>query len=1041
MVGSLPKDDPQVATIEATILMLNDRIKTVSQIQSRARDKVQIAIERSAQKISLAMNQEQHHNNGTLHCEPNETSSDEDGTSFSGRFIIHSFQMKWNNSVRNTLMKYLSRVGERRAFSYIVTQRAIKYLDDLVEKQLQQQQSQQNQQQNHHSSRNSTIDLDGKMLENSIGTIFQSLRSSSSRLNLRDDYSEESLDEKDEDEYAYKRYNEELKSTEKADNYWAEDQYLVKFVSPQVQLISEENPDVCILLTTESIELKSILIKDKQHSEDTDESQKVVEIRYGAALQNAQFFVMSRDQIMFGPKDDELLSILFSSKNSYGTDPDTIWPPWLSVDCFYDSTPLKETLVIERTSVFFSYVKPNSLRIQANKNNVSSLSPASIRDTNNRQNLVKVDFPRVAVHCDSQQFFALFTLAMDLLIYTEPAERERSERLDKVMLATDFSDLNNITDRINQLQNNVRNFQDIKMEFVTRLPTLSVMQLAELEKIEIEQNHALLELFVMMEAIRTGMERKTEEEDPTGQSSTTDSGLSGMADKFLKFSFGANQLILHVLDAQRNPFLDIGLAEAAFNRIQGTDGFNINSLQLGIMQAFNLVPGTTYPELFAPYTPSTSGPEKKKKRKKSNTFLGISRESSKHPPDVNDKDDNSDDENEKNKSFVAVDWTMLDPIGGITIIENFDIDLKPIKLQVDSQTWDMIFEYLFPNDRDQSPFNVRKQRGNKNSEDDSESESDSDFDEESIHTRAAPPPKLPMKRSTTSSSLSSRLRKTTSFVVSNGGNGNHGNSASAEAAAARNKDEISIMLNRASNYMSLVHARLKPSTMCISYKRSDTSIFNIHELVIDLPEISYRNKTWSNLDLVLRLKRDVTKLLLGNTGRVVGNVLFSSKEQSKASAAAAAAIAGSTGDGKLRQLTDYKEFMAVSELVQHNTNDESSAKSSVGFKRRLRSATNSSLKKLQLSPLPLSPSLTPVPGPAGVASVTAVSPTPEPDRGKELALAPPSLATSPATSPGRLHLYHHHHNHAAVTDSSETAGPATAHDQTGPKKFFKKLLK
>lgn len=1046
MVNSLSKDDPKVAVIEATITMINDRIQTVLQIQSRARDKVQTAIERSAQKISVAMNQNQHHHNETSHCEPDEinfdeTNSDEDGSSFSGRFIIHSFQMKWNNTVRNTLMKYFSRVGERRAFSYILTQKAIKYLDDLVEKQLHQQQSQQNQQQNQHSGGNVALDLDGKVLENSIGTIFQSLRSSSSRINLRDDYSEESLDEKDEDEYAYKRYNEELKSTETIDNYWAEEEYLVKFVSPQVQLISEENPNMCVLLTTESIELKSIIIKDKQHSEDTDESQKVVETRYGAALQNAQFFVMSRDQIMFGPKDEELLRILFSNKNSYGTEPDTIWPPWLSVDCFYDSTPLKQTLVIERTSVFFSYVKPNSLRIQANKKNISSLSPASMRDSNNHQNLVKVDFPRVAVHCDSQQFFAMFTLVMDLLIYTEPAERERSERLDKVMLATDFSDLNNITDRINQLQNNVRNFQDIKMEFVTRLPTLSVMQLVELEKIEIEQNHALLELFVMMEAIRTGMERKAEEDDPTGQNSTTDSGFSSMADKFLKFSFGANQLILHVLDAQREPFLDIGLAEAAFNRIQGADGFNINSLQLGIMQAFNLVPGTTYPELFAPYTPSTPGPEKKKKRKKGNTFLGIPRDSKK-PPSINDTDDEYDGETESNKSFVAVDWTMLDPIGGITIIENFDIDLKPIKLQVDSRTWDMLFEYLFPNDRDESPFNVRKHQGKKNTgnESESESDSDSDFDDQSIHTHAAPPQKPQMKRSATGSSLSSRLRKTTSFVVSNGGNGSNGSNgsnASADAAAARNKDEISIMLNRASNYMSLVHARLKPSTMCVSYKRSDTSIFNIHELVIDLPEISYRNKTWSNLDLVLRLKRDVTKLLLGNTGRVMGNVLFSSKEQSKASAAAAAAIAGSTGDGKLRQLTDYKELMAVSELVQYNTNDENASKSSVGFKRRLRSATNASLKKLQLSP-----SLTPVSGPAGVASA-AVSP--EPGSGKEQLLvppAPPALATSPtpspASSPSRFHLYHHHNN-TTVTDSSETVVPP--HDPTGAKKFFKKLLK
>ncbi|KAF5102326.1 hypothetical protein D0Z03_000446 [Geotrichum reessii] len=782
---------------------------------------------------------------------------------------------------------------------------------------------------------------------------------------------------------------------------------------------------MCILLTTENIELKSIKINDKQHFEDTDESQRLVEIRYGAAMQNAQFFVMSRDQVEFDPKDNGLMKFLFSSKNNYGTDLDSVWPPWLSVDCFYDSTPLKETLVIERTSVFLSYVKPNSLRIHANNKNAMLLSPASIRDTSNRQNRIKVDFPKVAVHCDSQQFFALITVVIDLLIYTEPTERERSERLDKVMLATDFTDLKNITERINHLQTSVRNFQDVKMEFVARLPMLSPMQLVELEKIELEQTHALLELFVMMEAIRTGMERKTEEDEPDSQTSSSGNDSSNnISDKFLKFCFGANQVIVHVLDPQRKPFLDIGLAEASFNRIQGTDGFNVNSLQLGIMQAFNLVPGTTYPELFAPYIPTAPELEKKKRKKEkkkkyktASEFLGIAVDKETNANDNDDDNHDSKDGKENNKDFVNIDWTMLEPIGGITIVENFDIDLKPIKLQIDSRTWDMLFEYLFPNDRDQSPFNVRKHRSKSVCEgSDSESDEDTDSDDEpEHHRRTSQHEHLPMKRSPTTMSISSRLRNTKS--TSNDA------SASADAsAAARNKDEISIMLNRASNYMSLVHARLKPSTMCVSYKRSDSSIFNIHELVIDLPEISYRNKTWSHLDLVLRLKKDVTKLLLGNTGRVVGNVLFSSNEQSKAAAAATAAIGGSSG--KLRQLTDYKEFMAVSELVQHP--DESAAAAggsgmSAGIKRRLRSATNGSLKKLQLPTLQLSLS-------------------PSPSSSESMAWQDHD-AGNVSDDEKIMNPHDNHHNTDNIDSTSLNHEDGGGGNRSGPKRFFKKLLK
>ncbi|KAI7574426.1 hypothetical protein KC343_g23096, partial [Hortaea werneckii] len=65
-------------------------------------------------------------------------------------------------------------------------------------------------------------------------------------------------------------------------------------------------------------------------------------------------------------------------------------------------------------------------------------------------------------------------------------------------------------------------------------------------------------------------------------------------------------------------------------------------------------------------------------------------------------------------------------------------------------------------------------------------------------------------------------------------------------------------MNRASNYMTLAFVKLPSLVLCLSYKGSGKrNLEDVHDLVFRMPTLEYRNKTWSNLDLALQLKKDL----------------------------------------------------------------------------------------------------------------------------------------------------------------------------------------
>ena len=113
--------------------------------------------------------------------------------------------------------------------------------------------------------------------------------------------------------------------------------------------------------------------------------------------------------------------------------------------------------------------------------------------------------------------------------------------------------------------------------------------------------------------------------------------------------------------------------------------------------------------------------------------------------------------------------------------------------------------------------------------------------------------------------------------------------------------------------MTLAYVKIPSVVLCLSYKGAgNRNIEDVHDFVFRLPEIEYRNKTWSNLDLALALKKDVIRALISHTGAIIGNK-FSKHRPNTAQ------------QNRLRELATSSMVLAPSTMDNSRDNSETSS--------------------------------------------------------------------------------------------------------------------
>ncbi|QDS76056.1 hypothetical protein FKW77_005587 [Venturia effusa] len=831
---------------------------------------------------------------------------------FNNRFIIHNAQLKWNNSLRDIILRYIHQVGQRRGFVYYMSRRAVKFILDIVDEQKKKDSATTTNTRHNDSETASMLTPPvTKDDENEINDRIAALLQDKERI-------VEAFDPEMDD-------NDQNSSIGGPDDeisrdFTAQNAYHVRLIAPQIQLQSEKNTKSAILVTSKGMQLKVIQIMDKDRL--TDEVSGLVQRRFTAGMDSVQMYVTSTSSF-----SSEVLEMY--SANRYGAKAGSSWPPWVPLEVMFDFNrdPYGFMRVVKRTSATLRYDKFNTLRLKYNDD--VTTGQGSPDDDDNRMDHLHVNFPQLHAICDSRQYYAMYVMVLDLLLYSEPLEKTRSEKLEKIMLASDFTDLSDAPGVVIKLQEKIRTMQEIKMLFQINERTLSRQQWRD--RILLEQDLAACEeeLFFIMKAITTSQQRVDEREKYQ------------QATGMLKWEIVAKELIWHLLRNRDEHLIELQLRNAVYNRVDNSDGSNDNTMEIGDILGYNLLDDATYPVIIAPFEDKSPNSKTEKAA------------DDKHALETRAP---------KKGNTVTVHWFMLEAIAGIPVVERFEVNIHPLKVQLEREVGMKVFEYIFPasssesdNEKDHSPFLVKRMLPSAQEEDgepdDDHSLTESTFKpsqhlppddgltgaghlslrlEPTMTLRNSKRPKSADRNKTLHGShsdfirfrhgahkdtSSNDLRKfvartrrdpsssdtnslrppmsgrtpSTASVATNNTNSdketdfrkrfalNRSNSATTlkqngNRKSAGKSDDINEMIGRAAKYMTLAYIKIPSMVLCLSYKgKGQRDLLDVHDFVFRMPPLEYRNKTWSNMDLFLQLKKEVGKALLGHTGAIISN--------------------------------------------------------------------------------------------------------------------------------------------------------------------------
>ncbi|ROV87591.1 hypothetical protein VSDG_09620 [Cytospora chrysosperma] len=800
---------------------------------------------------------------------------------FLNRFVMHNLQLKWNNLLRNIVLRYIHQVSQRRGFVYYLSRPAVKFILDIVEEQVKLKSS---------KGTNETGKTGSSAAPNANGASTSVKKDIEERIQkiLQDGRRFVNADESDrtaEDDTVPNVSMENLTSGI-ADGFTPQNSYHVRLIAPQIQLQSDKNKKNVVMLTSKGMELKIVEVLDKERI--FDDVSGLVQRRFLVNMDSTQFFISHQKWF-----SSQLLSTY--SGSVYGTPSGSSWPPWVPVEVMSDfqTDPVGFKRVVQKTSAMLRYDKYNTLRLKYNDevNEGAGMDGEPTDATENRMDNLWVEFPQARAICNSSQYYAMYVIVLDLLMYNEPLEKTRSERLEKIMLASDFSDLRGTPEMVIKLQERIRQLEDIKAHFQIHSKYLDKQGWQDRLLLERDLAACEDELFFMMKAITTSQRRYD----------TTQSNA------LLKWSISAKDIVWHLIRDSNEPLCELQLKDVEYDRTDNSDGSHINLIRVGRVLGLNLLPNAIYPEMVAPYFQDSRAP----------SIL-------------------------ESQPMITVYWYMLDAIAGIPIMDHFEVNLFPLKIQLERDVGKKLFEYIFPAvsemDRlDPGSFTTRagslelRLRPTLTSETNTSPTKDKapsvHSTESSFKFFGSKNKGLAKKRSwdslraTPNPRINATGRSVTAIPSSKAETASVNSDTKKSRFALRrteNKDEapsddLTKMITRASNYMTFAYIKLPSVVLCLSYKgKGERNIEDVHDFVFRLPTIEYHNKMWSNLDLALAFKSRVIKALISHTGAIIGNKFRHRPNQAQ--------------QNKLRELANSSVLLATPGMndSQNNSDDASS---------------------------------------------------------------------------------------------------------------------
>ncbi|KAI0939194.1 hypothetical protein AcV5_000680 [Taiwanofungus camphoratus] len=591
--GSQMSDDYQNQTGETT----NDLRKNIALLENYASH---------LRKVDAASYASAPHGSQNYYM-PSDTVSPEEWAEFDNVYQVHSPQIFMDNTIRDLMLQYYHCSRSKRGIEYHMATRAVKFIRDQAQ---------------------AALANVSEETESSRGPVASAQAAAVAVRNFLIGDSGPST-------------NVETSPQQTLDNPgpldpldgWSEGVSLRKshfylLLKPQVVLRSESSTDsVCVLAAVQG-KLQNFAIMDNSNMDDPV-SGKIMSRNF-ASLSGLQTFSPSAmNQSGEGYVPLEVLIDLRCANSAF------------------------ERLV-PQTDATFHYDKFNRLRL---RNNITSIAQTSQQSDDRHKHLqsqtdlVRLHVPRFTISANDRHFQAISNILTNLLLFSDAASKDRSDKLEKMLFSYDFTNLASAADVVANMQARLRHAIDTKREAVSKLRDSGNPGRIEILKIDA---HVLLlaeELNLIFDAIKLAQDKAN---DHPEQKSA------------LLLHASSSEVSWRMLDQQDQLIAKLAVRDSHFYWLNRHDSSTVNTLAVGDLQAFDGSADAEWTEILAKYDePST------------------------HPL-------------VKRKLFLLADWTVRPPVGGIAIYETFELTFHPMRLQIDTRIGRKIMEYVWPARRNRS---------------------------------------------------------------------------------------------------------------------------------------------------------------------------------------------------------------------------------------------------------------------------------------------------------------------------------------------------
>ena len=292
------------------------------------------------------------------------------------------------------------------------------------------------------------------------------------------------------------------------------------------------------------------------------------------------------------------------------------------------------------------------------------------------QDLINIWVPRFTVSASDSHFSAISDIVTSLLLFSDPAHKSRLERLETLLFSYDFTDFKSSANVVSGLQSRLREAVNQEQDAQWRLRRFAITEdQANLEMAKIRADVLALadELAYIFEAIKLAQDRSEEHSEHK-------SALLLLA--------SSPEISWKMLDSRRDLLAKLSVNGVKFSWLNRQDSAVVNTLRIANLHVYDGHHDAIWTEILCKHNEPKDHHLVRVCILPLVVFLSLI---SLRKRDV----------------FAILSWIVLAPVGGISIYEKFEVDLHPLRLQLDTKVGQRIMEYIWP---------ARKNRRNRDTE-------------------------------------------------------------------------------------------------------------------------------------------------------------------------------------------------------------------------------------------------------------------------------------------------------------------------------------